>query len=399
MSDNKQRFASIDMARGLVMVIMALDHVRDFLHGGKGDIKATVSSPTDMETTYPLLFFTRWITHFCAPTFVFLAGASVYFLSTRRSKKELAGFLVKRGVWLLVLDLLLVSLGWTLRVTSFDLFFSVISAIGAGMILMALLLQLPFSVMLSLGILIVAGHDLIAGLPSIELLRGSFWGDWLYFSGFAMHDLLPAHKMIVIYSILPWTGVLILGYGFGKYFSGLSIAESRSRNLILLGSVVTFLFLLLRLVNVYGDPVPWQVQERGAEITLLSFLNLSKYPPSLLFLFMTLGPILIVIGIFDARTNWLTRVLQIFGRVPLVYYILHIFLIRLICVILFFVQGYGIKEIYQEGDLFAFKPAGFGFSLGVVYMIWILVVVVLYPICKSYDRYKSSHRQWWLNYV
>jgi uncharacterized membrane protein len=245
----------------------------------------------------------------------------------------------------------------------------------------------------------VAGHDLIAGLPFIESLRGSFMGDWLYFSGFAMHELLPEHNLIVIYSLLPWTGVMILGYGFGKYFSGLSTSESRSRNLILLGSVVTFLFLLLRMVNQYGDPVPWQIQPRGADITILSFLNLSKYPPSLLFLLMTLGPLLIVIGIFDGISNAFTRLLQTFGRVPLVYYILHVFLIRLICVILFFVQGYGVADIYHKGDLFAFKPADFGFSLDIVYLIWVALVAMLYPVCKKYDRYKSSHRQWWLSYV
>lgn len=399
---DRRRVNSIDILRGLVMVIMALDHVRDFLY--KADIsKASDAAldPTNMETTFPALFFTRWITHFCAPTFVFLAGASVYLMCRKKTKNEVSSFLLKRGIWLVFVELVIITFSWTFN-PFFNLFvMQVIWAIGISMILMGLLIRLPYKFLLILGIVIVAGHNLLDYPAVSKGLQGTMLSDLLYFSKFSVHRLLGDHYVIIIYSFIPWTGVMLLGYCFGSFYAAGTDAAWRRKTLLRLGGALLLLFVVLRFINMYGDPVAWSAQPRGSVYTFLSFLNINKYPPSLMFLCLTIGTGLIFLALIENVQNGFTRVMNVYGRVPMLYYILHFYIIHLVVVVVFFAQGYGVKDIVPDQVPFYFKPNGLGFGLGGVYAIWIGIVILLYPICKKYDRYKTENagRKWWLSYI
>jgi uncharacterized membrane protein len=394
------RIASIDILRGLAMVIMALDHVRDFLY--KADLSKAADAamdPTNMQTTTPLLFFTRWITHFCAPIFVFLAGTSIYLMCLRKSKKELSGFLIKRGIWLVVVEVVIITFGWTFNPFYNLIILQVIWAIGVSMILLGLLIHLPYKLILAIGLLIVVGHNSM-DIPALSTsLKGSFLSDLLYFSNFSVHQLWNNHFVIIVYSFLPWTGLMLLGFCFGKLYTKGFDAQLRRKILMSMGAAILLLFVLLRFSNLYGDPQPWQVQPRGTIYTILSFLNLTKYPPSLLYLCMTIGPGLLLLAWLEKVQNKLTAILNIYGRVPMFYYILHFYCIHLIVVLVFFAQGFGTADIVPEGIPFLFKPNGLGFCLAGVYFVWAFVVIGLYPLCKKYNRYKSAHQKWWLSYL
>jgi uncharacterized membrane protein len=398
----RNRIQSIDILRGLVMVIMALDHVRDFFYKADlGKAADAAMDPTNMQTTYPALFFTRWITHFCAPIFVFLAGASVYLMCQRKSKKEVSLFLIKRGFWLVFVEVIIVTFSWTFN-PFFNVFIlQVIWAIGVSMILLGLLVLLPYRVIFALGLLIVAGHN-IMDYPSVSVgFKGTVLSDLLYFSNFSAYQLWEGHFFLIVYAFLPWTGVMLLGYCFGKLFQSGVDPVWRKKMLLGIGTGLILLFIILRSMNLYGDPVPWSTQPRGALYTFLSFLNMNKYPPSLLFLCMTIGPGILFLAFFEKVQNGFTKIMNVYGRVPMLYYILHFYLIHIIVVIVFYLQGFGTKDIVPEGLPFFFKPNGLGFGLLGVYAIWILVVVLLYPICKKYDQYKTVHakEKWWLSYI
>ena len=396
------RVQSIDVLRGLVMVIMALDHVRDFFYKADlGKAADAAMDPTNMQTTYPALFFTRWITHFCAPIFVFLAGTSVYLMCQRKSKKEVSLFLIKRGFWLVLIELIIITFGW-----SFNPFFNliilqVIWAIGVSMILLGFLVLLPYRVIFAIGLLIVAGHNIL-DYPSVSSgLKGTVLSDLLYFSNFSAYQLWQGHFFLIVYAFLPWTGVMLLGYCFGKLFQSGVDPLWRRKMLLRIGTGLILLFIILRFTNIYGDPAPWSTQPRGPLYTFLSFLNLNKYPPSLLFLCMTIGPGILFLAFIEKVQNGFTKIMNVYGRVPMLYYILHFYFIHIICVIVFYAQGFGTKDIVPEGLPFFFKPNGLGFGLLGVYAIWLLVVVLLYPICKRYDRYKTAHakEKRWLSYI
>ena len=398
----RNRIQSIDVLRGLVMLIMALDHVRDFFYKADlGKAADAAMDPTNMQTTYPALFFTRWITHFCAPIFVFLAGASVYLMCQRKSKKEVSLFLIKRGFWLVFVEVIIVTFSWTFN-PFFNVFIlQVIWAIGASMILLGLLVLLPYRVIFALGLLIVAGHN-IMDYPSVSSgLKGTILSDLLYFSNFSAYQLWQGHFFLIVYAFLPWTGVMLLGYCFGKLFQSGVDPAWRRKKLLRIGTGLILLFIVLRSMNLYGDPVQWTTQPRGTLYTFLSFLNLNKYPPSLLFLCMTIGPGILFLAFIEKAQNGFTRIMNVYGRVPMLYYILHFYLIHIIVVIVFFMQGFGAKDIAPQGLPFYFKPTGLGFGLLGVYAIWLLVVVLLYPICKKYDQYKTAHakEKWWLSYI
>jgi uncharacterized membrane protein len=400
--ETRQRIQSIDILRGLVMVIMALDHVRDFFYKADlGKASDAAMNPTNMETTFPALFFTRWITHFCAPIFVFLAGASVFLMCQRKSKKEISIFLLKRGFWLVFVELIIITLGWTFN-PLFNLFImQVIWAIGISMILMGFLVLLPYELIFVIGLAIVAGHNLTDVTSLGSGLKGTVIGDLLYFSNFSVHELWTDHYFIIVYAFLPWTGVMMLGYCFGKLYQNGFDPALRKKILLRLGIGLIALFVVLRFSNLYGDPVPWSEQPRGSVYTFLSFLNLNKYPPSLLFLCMTIGPGMLFLAFIEKVQNGFTRVMNVYGRVPMLYYILHFYIIHILVVITFYAQGFTNKDIIPEGAPFLFKPNGLGFGLLGVYAVWIFVVAVLYPICKKYDRYKTAHakEKWWLSYL
>ena len=396
----KNRIQSIDVLRGLVMVIMALDHIRDYLY--KSDINHAgdvALNPTNMQTTFPMLFFTRWITHFCAPIFVFLAGISIYLMCRRKTQAAVSGFLIKRGLWLVFVELFIITFAWTFN-PLYNLFIlQVIWAIGISMIVLALLIHLPYKIIFALGIIIICGHNLL-DIPAVSgHLKGNEIDDLLYYSNFSVYRLTANHFFIIVYAFLPWTGIMLLGYCSGKLYESGFDELQRRKILIRAGIVLIILFFVLRVTNWYGDPVPWSAQSRGSVYTCLSFFNVNKYPPSLLYICMTLGPGMIFLALIEKVQNKFTAIMNIYGRVPMFYYIIHLYIIHVIGIIIFFMQGFGTKDIVQPGIPFLFKPNGLGFGLWGVYAIWVMVVLMLYPVCKKYNQYKSTHHQWWLSYL
>jgi uncharacterized membrane protein len=389
----KRRIDSIDLLRGAVMIIMALDHVRDYFH-----YTASTDSPTNLATTTPALFFTRFITHFCAPTFVFLAGISAQLTGLKKSKGELAIFLIKRGIWLVFIELLIVSLGWTFNPLYNVLILQVIWAIGISMIMLGLLVRLSSGFILVLGLLIICFHNL---LDYAEVSRHGnlnvLW-DLAHYGKFMPVHLFTNHIALIVYPFLPWTGIMMTGYGIGRLFTNQYSAESRRKILLSWGFGTLILFVVIRFINLYGDPSGWQTQ-KNLLFTIFSFINLTKYPPSLDYILMTIGVAMILLGCLERNTGKRLSFVRIFGRVPFFFYVLHIYLIHLICVIFFFAEHYPAKDIDPQHSPFMFRPDKFGFGLEIVYLIWIGVILILFPLCKWYNNYKSSHRQWWLSYL
>lgn len=389
----KQRIQSIDILRGVIMLIMALDHVRDFLHQG-----GAFSDPTNLKTTTPFLFFTRFITHFCAPIFVFLSGVSIYLVSTRRSKSELSSFLIKRGIWLVFVELVLISFAFSLNPLFNSFALQVIWVIGVSMILLGLLIWLPVRVIGAIGILLIVGHDLITTMTvapnTIEdiLLKVFFTARGTLFF------LDKTHIVFDLYAILPWTGVMFLGYLFGTLYKSGYKPKNRKRFLLISSATLFALFIALRVVNGYGDPAPWAVQ-KSIVFTAISFLNISKYPPSLMYCCLTLSVGLLVLALTENVSGKVSGFFKTYGSVPFFYYILHFYLIRIITVIVFFLQGFKISQIITPNDPFLFTPPGLGFSLGIVYLFWLGVILILYYPCKWFSKYKKTHLQWWLSYL
>lgn len=383
----KKRIESIDILRGAIMLIMAIDHCRDYLQLGHPD--ATI-----LATTTPILFASRWITHFCAPTFIFLSGISAYLAGTRRTKKQLFSFLISRGVWLILMEFLVINFAMTLDVGYHLFVFQVIAAIGASMILLGLLIWLPLPVIGIIGLLIFFGHN-IFDYVDMGTTGKSFWWKLLVSStGFSNYYQLTANRGIILaYALLPWTGVMLIGYVFGSIYKNSADAVKRKKTLIASGLLLLVLFFVLRYFNIYGDPAPWSAQ-KSTTLSIISFFNVSKYPCSLLYLCMTLGVSIIILSLTEIINNRFTRILLVYGNVPLFYYVLHWFLIRVINIITFPILGFSYNRII------AFDPPdNYGFSLGYVYLFWLLIIVVLYLPCKWYTNYKRSHSKWWLSYL
>jgi uncharacterized membrane protein len=389
---NKPRIQSIDLLRGLVMIIMALDHTRDFFHA-----QAMTEDPLNPATTTPMLYFTRWITHFCAPVFVFLAGTSAYLQSLRKSKKELSLFLIKRGIWLVLLEMTLITFSF-----SFDIHFTVIGlqtiwSIGISMIILGLFIWLPFRVILISGLLIVLGHNLL-DLYEKDREVFSFWYSLLHRPG--LYHLWGDHSLLAFYPFLSWAGLMLCGYCFGKLLYNNEGAERR-KVLIWLGSGIILFFIIVRIIDVYGDPDVLNNNDKPLN-SLYSFLEVSKYPPSLLYICMTIGPALLFLAWTGNVQNRLTKMISVYGRVPFFYYILHFYLLHFLAMLVFFARGHSVEEGTKNAVnvIPNFLVAGEGFSLGIVYLIWIAVVVALYPLCKWYDTYKTNHKEkWWLSYL
>lgn len=378
------------------MVIMALDHVRDFFHIG-----AFNDDPLNIATTTPLLFFTRFITHYCAPSFVFLSGASIYLQSLRKTKKELSAFLIKRGLWLIIAEFFIISLGWTFNPFYNVIPFQVIWAIGISMVILGFTIHLPFRAVLIIGLLIVAGHNLLDIPEGAKDFKPGFWWDLLHHGQFAAYPFAANHVVLIIYPFVPWTGLMMLGYCLGWFFTPTFTAEKRMKTLSMLGLLLILFFVAVRFANVYGDPHPWVKQDTMLK-TFFAFIKVEKYPPSLLYLCITIGPMLLVLAWMERLSNAFTRFMSVFGRTAFFYYILHIYLIHLLCAIAFFMRGHNMDDAIanMQNLPFLFQVPGEGYGLGGVYLVWIFVVVLLYPLCKWYDRYKTSHREkWWLSYL
>ena len=380
-SVEKNRISSIDMMRGIAMVIMTLDHVRDFFHN-----TALVFDPTDFTKTNPALFFTRWITHFCAPTFVLLSGTSIYISLQRKTKKELSRFLLTRGLWLIVVELTVMRFAFFFNFYYDVTFLIIIWVIGVDMILMAALIHLSDRIALSLGLLIMFGYSFIGSIPIL--------------TGIGFYPITPDFALIESYPVIPWLGIMLLGYSAGKLYSNDIDPHRRKMMLFQLGASAIGLFIVLRFINSYGDTAPWSSQE-DVMFTVMSFLNVTKSPVSLLFALMALGPVMILLALLEGRNATALKVVSVFGRVPLFYFILHFFIIHASALALFL---YMTRKSFSEIDLHFSKsfggitPEG-GVTLPWVYVVWITLVILLYPICKAYDRYKSTHKDWWLSYL
>lgn len=386
------RIDSIDLLRGLVMIIMALDHTRDYFH-----ITAWTQDPLNLATTTPALFLTRWITHFCAPIFTFLAGTSIWFQAKNKTRKELSSFLVKRGIWLVVVEILIFNFAF-----SFDPSYTIVAlqtiwSIGVSMIFLSLLIWLPFSWILGIGLLILLGHNSLDFYEATHKGNFSVVYSMIHRPGF--FPLGKDHGLFVFYPVLPWLGVMIMGYCFGRLFTAYTGAE-RQQILMRLGLGVILLFIVVRAINVYGDPKLWTVQDNILH-TIFSFIDTQKYPPSLLYAAMTIGPGILFLSLFEKTKNALTNKIVIFGRVPFLYYVLHFFLIHTLCMVFFLFRGHKFSEGIHEGPnmLPNFIVANEGYSLGIVYIIWVCVIIMLYPLCKWFSEYKKTHKKWWLSYL
>jgi Predicted membrane protein len=388
----RYRITSIDFLRGLVMIIMALDHTRDFFH-----FQSFTGDPLNLATTSPLLYFTRWITHYCAPVFVFLSGTSVYLQSLRKTKKELGVFLVKRGLWLILIELFIMSFAFSFDVTYSIFFLQTIWAIGISMVILGLILWLPYTAIFIIGMVIVFGHNLLDFAEQKQM--GGFGFGWSLLHHQNSFHLWGNHTLLIFYPFLPWTGLMLLGYCLGKLF-GRDVDPARRRKVLTtLGLLIILFFILLRWANVYGDPSQWSTQ-KNSFFTFLSFINTTKYPPSLQYMCMTIGPALLILALFETIQNKFTRVITVYGRVPFLYYILHFYVLHTLCMILFLTRGHTFNEgLHPTGSPFNFVNGGEGYHLWQVYLIWIGVVALLYPICKWFSNYKLTHKNWWLSYL
>jgi uncharacterized membrane protein len=386
------------MLRGLVIVVMAIDHVRDYFLAG------TSVDPMADPNVSAAIFATRWITHFCAPVFVLLAGTSAGLMAARKTHGELARFLFTRGVWLILVEVLIIASAWTfspggmeeiggLRWTSLQ----VIWAIGASMLVLSGLQFLGRTACFVVGAVIIAAHNLLDPIWPVSQLLDRQWPVWV-----ALHSTMSVQAgpflFVFRYPLLPWIGVMALGFGA----SGVFELPPARRNAVLLraGAGLTLGFLLLRASGVYGDPNPWQVQSAGTAATVFDFLNVTKYPPSLLFLLVTLGPAAILCAMADRISGGLAGVIKdgliMFGRVPFAFYVAHLYLIHSLSVLLGLLQGFSAEQTMTNPR---FYPPGFGVGLPAMFLVWALVVALLYPLCRWVANVKARRRDWWLSYV
>ncbi|MFZ0318889.1 MAG: heparan-alpha-glucosaminide N-acetyltransferase domain-containing protein [Candidatus Sulfotelmatobacter sp.] len=379
------RIESIDVVRGVIMILMALDHTRDFF-GNSG------LNPTDPATTTVPLFFTRWITHFCAPVFFLLTGTGAYLSLRRKSQRELSRFLFTRGLWLIFLELTVTRcLGWQFNFDYHVTLLLVLWALGWAMITLSVLVYLPAWLVTTFGVAMIAAHNLFDSIKSSNPL-------WtiLHSPNFIMNH--PGRIVFVTYVLVPWVGVTAAGYGLGQVFRW--ELDRRRSFLLRLGFALSAAFIVLRGINIYGNPVPWSTQ-RAAVFTALSFLNTDKYPPSLLYLLMTLGPALLFLWAVDGVTPRFLRPALIIGKVPMFYYLLHIPLIHLLAVAVCYARYGQTYWMFQSNNLQQFpinSPPGWGYSLPIVYLIWACVVMTLYPLCRWFAALKQRRSDEWLSY-
>lgn len=392
LNTKKYRIESLDLLRGLVMIIMALDHTRDFFH-----YDAFLHDPLDPASTTPFLYFTRWVTNFCAPVFVFLAGTSVFLQSQRKSTSELSTFLFKRGMWLVFVEVFIIGFAWTFDFSFSVFILGVIWAIGVSMICLSFLIRFSYKTILAIGLLIVAGHNVF---DYFDWAQKEFWWDMLRNGDFATYPLPDGREVVIIYPFVPWLGLMLMGYCFGIFFTPSTDPGYRKSMLLRYGTGLTLLFFLLRWVNVYGDQDPWK-NLGSFTTTAMSFMDAEKYPPSLLYMCITIGPALLFLAFFEQSKGRIARIIQVYGRVPFLYYVLHFYLLHILCMVLFVERGHAITEQTPEifGIPFNYVIIGEGYSLKGVYLIWILLVAALYPVCHWFSELKKRDKSWWLSYL
>jgi uncharacterized membrane protein len=389
------RLTNIDMLRGLVLVIMAIDHTRDFFHMG------ALLDPMNNPEISPLLYVTRWITHFCAPVFVFLAGTSIGLMEGRKTKNELSLFVLKRGLWIIFVEFFILS-----PIVSFAPFgdemlgghsftaMQVLWALGASMVILSGAMYLGTKGCLIVGLIIVVGSNLLDPIWPQGSLTQQSDQYWLLIHSQTSFIIGP-FLFMVIYPLLSWVGVMMLGYGSSYIFQ--KPVDERNSYLIRTGITMIGLFLIIRLADIYGDPNHWQAQGQGLVATIFDFMNVSKYPASFLFLLITLGPMAILCGYADKMSGFVKDILVMFGRVPFVFYLCHFLLLHILATLYGLMSGF---EFHQFQHPFFMNPPNFGFAgLGAIYLIWLVVVTLLYPLCKWVADIKKRRKDWWLSYL
>lgn len=382
---NRRRIESIDLVRGAIMILMALDHTRDFF--------GLPGNPTNLATASAGLFFTRWVTHFCAPGFFFLMGTGAYLAGRRRSGIALARFLASRGAWLVFLDLVVLRcFAYQFNVDYRVTMLLVLWALGWALIALALVVWLPVSIIAAIGCVMIGGHNLLDGVQSTNPFWRVLHAPGVVFNG-------SGHVVFAAYVLVPWIGVTMAGYALGVVYAW--TPERRGRLLVRLGMALTLAFFVVRSINVYGDPVPW-THQRNALFTVLSFLNTTKYPPSLAFLLMTLGPVTLALAWTERlRASWVRPVLD-YGRVPLFYYIVHFGVLHALATAVCLMRYGSAHWMFESPDLAHYPfspPPGWGFPLPIVYLAWASVVIGVYPLCRWFAGVKARSRARWLSYL
>lgn len=396
-TQSSSRLLSIDVLRGAVMVVMALDHVRDFVHRD-----AMSFSPTNLARTTPVLFFTRWITHFCLPVFMFTAGMGAFLWWQRgnHTRGQLSRFLVTRGAWFIFLELTVMQFAYSFNVSSrYMLLLLILWIFGVCMIAMAALIHLPLRWLAALSIAIIALHNCLDRVNAAQFGSGTWAWDMVHQPGVFMFLGRP---VLVTYTLLPWVAVMSAGFCFGRLFTLEPIA--RRRIMVRIGLISTIAFVVIRAINHYGDPAPWAVQ-KSAVFTVLSFLNCTKYPASLDFLLMTLGPATLFLAWLDSRSLKTANPLVVFGRVPFFYFVLHFYFIHSLVVLMAWFR-YGrpafsfiFNPLPSMGGPRQLFPANFGYRLWVAYVVWGIIVLSLYPLCRWFAGVKARRKDWWLSYL
>ena len=381
----RARLESVDVVRGVIMILMALDHTRDFF-GVPG------VSPTDVSRAGAALFFTRWITNICAPVFFLLTGTGAYLALRKQPVGELSRLLLTRGLWLIVVELVILRcLGYQFNLDYRVTMLLVLWALGWSMIALSALVHLPVAAVTTFGIVMIAGHNLFDGIrPATALLAV------LHGPGFVRNG---PHVVFASYPLIPWVGVTAAGFGLGRIYQW--GRDRRRAFLHRAGLLLTGAFVVLRGVDIYGDPSRWSRQSSDAA-TVLSFLNTTKYPPSLLFLLMTLGPALLMLRAADRPMPRALRPALVFGRVPMFYYALHFPLIHLLATAVCYARYHDAHWMFESPDLAHYPfspPPEWGYRLPIVYAIWISVVLALYPVCRWFAGVKQRRRDAWLSYL
>lgn len=392
-SISKNRIESIDILRGVVMVIMALDHVRDYFYYG-----AFFNDPTNLETTTPFLFFTRFISNYCAPIFVLLSGVSAFIYGSKTSKQGLFKFLITRGFWLIFLEIVLNNFTWTFNLNYSLLIFQVIWTIGISMVCLSGLIFLDKKIVLAFGLALIFVHNLLDHITMDGKGFTSILWYMLHQSNLVIFN--PDLVIIFHYPVLPWIGLMAFGYCLGEFYSSNIESSFRKNWLFNLGLACVALFFILRGINLYGDLYPWQVQNTFTK-TILSFFKVTKYPPSLAYILITIGPGLLFLSWIESIKNKVTDFFLVFGRVPLFYYFLHVIVIHALAIIGMVIMGTPWHEMILSGQSFVNENLkSYGYSLMVTYMVWAGVILLLYPLCKKYMIYKSENKNsWWVSYL
>lgn len=381
-----KRIESVDLLRGMVMILMLLDHTRMYFH-----YDAFFYEPTDLKNTNLPVFLTRWITHFCAPVFIFLTGLSSFLSGLKSNRKKMSIWLIKRGIWLIVLELTIIKLAWLFQFNTTNIDLMVIWTIGVCMIFLAGIIHLPRNWILAVGLLMIFCHNLFDGYqPEGDSVFNVIW-KILHVPGLIEFENINVY---VSYPLIPWIGVIAVGYWFGSMFKADIKPHYRRKFMLVTGFFSVNLFVVLRISNFYGDKNLFLIGDYSLSYHIMSFLNVEKYPASLQFLLITIGFSFIALAIAEKiKNSWLNRII-IVGRVPMFFYIIHIFIVHSMAMLFALCSGYSYKEMIIEFWV-TFQPGlkGYGVSLFFVYVIGLIILIIIYPLCNRYNDYKNDNRQ------